>query len=466
MNRLTIAAVLLSSLIGASAQATEYRSGAEQRSSLSLTVYNGGRALVREQRRLPLASPTDRIALMDVPQRILPQTLSLQGLPVREQNYDFDLLTPQTLLQKHVGRRVRLARRSRDSGETLEWTRARVLAVNSGVILRLDDGRIETLPSDGTYRIVYEELPPNLRERPTLSLRLSEAVSGNRDIRLDYLTGGLGWSSDYVLRLSADGDSGRLVDWITVDNQSGAAYRNARLQLLAGDVNTVSTRNPPQRKVMAMAAEVMDAPVQRESIGGFHLYSLPYATDLKDKQKKQLQLFARDAVPLERFLVDRAWFGGYSSQPQKSKPELKLRLSNREPALGLPLPAGIVRVYGPDSQGRTQFLGEDRIGHTAVNDTVTLTLGRSFDVSVQRRSTDYRQISKKQQRITREILVNNGGEQQQSLKLYETLPGLDWQVLSANRKWSKASPQELLFDLNLPPKSQLRIEYQVEIRQP
>ncbi len=465
MNPLKPGGLLLSLLlIAGAAPAAEYRSGADQQSDLSLTVYNAGRALVREHRRLELPRGTDAVALMDVPQQILPQTVAIDGLAVREQNYDFDLLSPQTLLQKHVGKQVRIARRSRETGEVLEWKKGTLLAVNGGVILRMEDGRIETLDGNGRYQIVYDQVPANLRERPTLSLRLERPASGDKALKLTYLTGGLGWSSDYVLELSRDGGRASLINWITLDNRSGAAYRNARIQLLAGDVNTVR-QGGLRRAEKAMMVMADSAEPAREAIGGFHLYSLPWKTDLQQNQKKQLKLFARSEIPVRRLLRDRAWLGGYSSQPQKSKPELLLRFDNREPALGLPLPAGILRVYGQDSRGQAQFLGEDRIGHTAINDALELKLGKSFDVSVERRSSDYQKISKTQYRVTRQIRVNNGGEQAQRLELFETLPSLDWHLLKASRKWTKSSPQELRFDLELQPKSQLLVEYRVEIRQ-
>lgn len=458
-------ALLLALLLACgSTQAAEYRSGAEQQSNLSLTVYNAGRALVREQRRLDLPPGTEAVALMDVPQQILPQTVAIDGLAVREQNYDFDLLSPQTLLQKHVGKTVRIARRSRETGEVLEWKKGTLLAANGGVILRLEDGRIETLDGNGRYQIVYDQVPANLRERPTLSLRLERPASGGKPLKLTYLTGGLGWSSDYVLELSRNGDRASLVNWITIDNRSGASYRNARIQLLAGDVNRVR-EGGLRRAEKAMMVMADSAEPAREAIGGFHLYSLPWNTDLEQNQKKQIKLFARDDIPVQRLLRDRAWLGGYSSQEQKSKPDLLLRFDNREPALGLPLPAGIVRVYGQDSRGQAQFLGEDRIGHTTVNDALELKLGKSFDVSVERRSSDYQKISKTQYRVARRIRINNGGEQAQRLELIETLPSLDWSLLDANHPWTKAAPQELRFDLELQPRSQLLIEYRVEIRQ-
>jgi len=466
MHRYLTASLTASLLLASPLQAAEeYRSGAEQQSALSLTVYNGGRALIREQRRLRLPADTDEIALMDVPQKILPQTVAIDGLKVREQNYDFDLLSPQTLLRKHVGSKLRIARRSSIDGETLEWKQGRLLAANGGVILRMDDGSIETLGNDSRYQIVYDELPANLRERPTLTLKLERPVSGEHSLKLTYLSGGLGWSSDYVLQLDRAGGKAGLVNWITIDNQSGISFDNARIQLLAGEVNTVPDQRV--RRVEKAMLAMADSPAPaRESIGGFHLYSLPWNTDLKQNQKKQLKLFARDDIPVQRLLRDRAWLGGYSSRPQQSKPDLLLRFDNREPALGLPLPAGIVRVYGQDSQGRAQFLGEDRIDHTAVNDPLELRLGKSFDVRVERRITEHQQISKKQYRITREIVINNGGDSTQQLALTDTLPSRDWTVLSASRQWVKRSPEEIGFDLTLAPKTRIRLEYRMELRQP
>ncbi|MBC8212809.1 MAG: DUF4139 domain-containing protein, partial [Gammaproteobacteria bacterium] len=342
---------LLCSTVGA-----ETRSTVSDQTDLFLTVYNAGRALVRDHRKLILSQPDQRIALMDVAEQIMPQTVSIDGLEVLEQNYDFDLLSPQSLINKNIGNRVRIARRSSTSGENLEWSEGKILSTQGGVILQMQDGSLEILNPDSRYHMVFDEIPANLRTTPTLSLLLSQPVTGTQQLELTYLTTGLSWQSDYVMQLNSDENSATLNSWITLNNQSGIAYHNAHLQLLAGDVNM---QQPMRMEMMADAAMYQRkaiSPVAEQALHGYHLYTIPQRTTIQNQQSKQIKLFASPAFAVSKKLLDQAYVDSHALNTQKSKPEQFLLFKNSAPELGLALPKGTLRVYARDDAGNSQFL--------------------------------------------------------------------------------------------------------------
>jgi len=460
--RIFFSLVLLLSLLAGSAFA-ETRSSVKDQTDLYVTVYNAGRALVRDHRTLTLTEPSSHIALMDVAEKIMPQTVAIEGLQVLEQNYDFDLLSPQSLISKNTGNRVRVARRSSTTGETLEWSEGRILSTQGGVILQMQDGSLEILQADTQYHMVFDEVPANLRTTPTLSLQLSQPAQGQKQLELTYLTTGLSWQSDYVMQLEADETSATLDSWITLNNNSGIAYHNAHLQLLAGDVNM---QQPMRMEMMADAAIYQRkamSPVAEQALHGYHLYTIPHRTTIQDQQSKQIKLFASPSFTVNKKLLDQAYVNSHGLDTQKSKPEQFLQFKNNAPSLGLPLPKGTLRVYGRDDAGNKQFLGEDSITHTAVNDELEIKLGQAFDLSVERSTTDFRQLSKKQTQLSRSISINNGSKQPQTLTLSEVMPVQSWQILQASQSYTRATPASADFTATIAPLSELTISYDVII---
>ena len=444
--------------------ADEFKTTDSDQQSISLTIYNGGRALIRDSRNFNLQQPSRQIAFMDVSQNIMAQTVAIKGLDVQEQNYDFDLLSPQALIEKNIGNMVRIARRSSETGETLEWVEGKILSTNGGVILQMKDGSLESLDSNHQYHMVFDQIPLNLRTSPTLSLSLFSPVSGQQQVEMTYLSSGLSWQSDYVLQLDKNEKQASLDSWITLQNQSGIAYRNANLQLLAGEVNMQAPQQLMRMKAdMMMVSAREQSTVAEEALHGYHLYSVPHKTTINNNQSKQIKLFSATAIPISKRLEDRAWVDTSGLQKQKSKPSQILLFDNNKPALGIPLPQGTIRVYGMDSNGENQFLGEDHIEHTAVNDKLEIRLGKSFDISLERQTTDVQKISKNQIRVTRKIMINNGSKESQSVEVTEILPGQNWNIKSSTDEYQKQSPSELMYKLTIPAMSEKEVSYQVEI---
>jgi hypothetical protein len=384
----------------------ERASTAAEQTALAVTIYNGDLALIKDARKVRVQNGENLLAWRDVSGRMQPETALLRStdgrkLTLLEQNFDFDLLTPQKLLEKSVGEAVRVIRTQPITGVEFAES-ATVLAANDGVVLQFKD-RVETgIPG----RLGFGSVPDTLRDRPTLSMLFKTDVAAtgflntnpqaDTGMELSYLTGGLSWKADYVAELSAQEDSIDLNGWVTLTNASGTAYPNARLQLVAGEVNRAQPeggRMPMMMKAMADAAPQM----QTESLFEYHLYTLDRLTTLLDKQTKQVALLSAQKVKTDKeFRFQGAnWY--YSSQSgdlgQKMKPSVFMEFANQGDNLGVPLPKGIVRVYKKDTAGRAQFIGEDRIEHTAKGETIKLKLGEAFDITADKKQTDFQKIA-------------------------------------------------------------------------
>ncbi|TLM65361.1 MAG: DUF4139 domain-containing protein [Deltaproteobacteria bacterium] len=441
---------------------------------MAVTIYNDDLALVRDRRQVTLPQGEVSLALREVSARIRPETALLRSLShprdvtVFEQNFDFDLLTPGKLLEKYVGRDVQLVRTHPQTGVDQAET-ARVLAAGDGVVLKVGD-RIETgLPG----RLVFPDVPSHLRDRPTLVVDLASDRAAKQQLEVSYLTGGLGWQADYVAGLSGDEKTLDLSGWVTLTNQSGTTYRNARLQLVAGDVNRVRDELFLQRGTVMEQAMPKAAPAMaEESLFEYHLYTLSRPTTLKENQTKQVALLAATGVPLrkEYRLAGGSHYyqGRYAELGEKLKVAVFVEFDNKKAtSLGLPLPKGVVRVYKQDRAGQPQFIGEDRIDHTPENETVRLKLGEAFDVTANRRQTDFRKLGGDSRYNYRfetafEVVLKNAKDEAVTVTVAEPVPG-DWKVLSASHPHRKGAANAVVWEIPVPARGEATLAYRVEV---
>ncbi len=463
-------------LLGAAVSADEIVSTLAEQQEVAVTIYNEDLALVRDQRRVTLPAGNVDLALREVSARIRPETALLRslnrpkGLTIMEQNFDFDLLTPRKLLEKYVGKEVRLVRTHPESGED-RFETARVLAANDGVVLQIGD-RIETgVPG----RLVFPDVPANLRDRPTLVVSLDNADVGPQTMELSYLTGGLGWRADYVAELNRDDTALDLSGWVTLTNQSGTTYRGALLQLVAGDVNRVREEMRLRNDVVMAADMVKEmAPQMREeSLFEYHLYTLQRPTTIKDNQAKQVSLLNAAAVAVNkefRLQGSPSYYRGHQGgMGEKLKVGVYVEFDNRKrDNLGMPLPKGIVRVYKQDQQGHPQFVGEDRIDHTPENETVRLKLGEAFDVTADRMQTDFRKLGGDSRYNYRfesayAIKLKNAKEEEVTVTVAEPVPG-DWRMLQESHPHAKATADTALWKIKVPAKGEATLTYRVEVK--
>jgi hypothetical protein len=444
--------------------------------SVAVTIYNENLALIKDVRRIALDAGTNRLALREVSGRMRPETASLRSLThpgslaLLEQNFDFDLLTPAKLLEKYVGREVRVFRVNPKTGvESFET--ATVLAANSGVVLKIGD-RIETgLPG----RIVYDSVPANLRDRPTLVSELQSTRAGSQTVELSYLSGGLSWKADYVAELNSSDSALDLNGWVTLTNQSGTAYPNARLQLVAGDVNRVRDEMRLAAKSSGMRAAEAAAPstMAQESLFEYHLYTLQRPTNIADNQTKQVALLNSGGVPVTKELLlqgsDYYYRSSVGNVGQKMKVGVFVQFENRESSrLGLPMPKGVVRVYKKDSAGNAQFIGEDRIDHTPKNEKVRLKLGDAFDVTANKKQTDFRRREPTNRasyvyESAYEIVLKNAKKEAQTVVVREPVPG-DWSMLDQSHRHTKAAAGTAEWKIDVPAEGSTTLKYRVLVR--
>lgn len=449
--------------------------------SLAVTIYNDNLALVKDQREVKLLKGEQALAFQEVSAQIRPETALLRNLSVPkdfwvvEQNFDFDLLTPTKLLEKYVGQKVAIVRtvpNADGAGSKELREEATVLATNNGVVLQFAD-RIET---SAPGRIVYPKVPENLRARPTLVIGLHSGAEKPQKLELSYLTGGLAWKADYVANLASDEKTLDLSGWVTLTNQSGAAYPNATLQLVAGDVNRVKERTQYRMNGVAMMDKSMApaAPkMAEESLFEYHLYTLDRPTTLKENQTKQVALLSASGVPVrkEYLLKGESYYyqGSYGDLGDKLKVGVFVEFDNKtESRMGMPLPKGIVRVYKRDSEGRAQFVGEDAIDHTPKNELVRLKLGEAFDVTARRKQTDYKNLGKQGvwrnvHEMAFEVELKNAKKEPVTVSVLEPIYG-DWEVIQKSHAYTKEAAGTAKFKVTVPPEGSATLTYRVRVK--
>ncbi len=467
------AALLLLFVFPVAHAAGEKSTSLQDQREVAVTIYNESLALVKDARKIRLDQGETALAWRDVSARIRPETALLRNvehpktLSLIEQNFDFDLLTPQKLLEKYVGQKVTVIKTNPATGaETRE--EATVLATNSGVVLRFAD-RIETgVPG----RLAFGSVPENLRDRPTLVIRLHSARAADDTLELSYLTQGLSWRADYVAELSPQDDRIDLNAWVTLTNQSGTTYNNAKLQLVAGDVHRVREELRGVQAATFALKQAEAAPVAEESLFEYHLYSVGRPTTIADNQTKQVALLSAGGVPVSKeFLLrgaDYYYRASVGEIGQKLKVGVFVAFENKGGSLGIPLPKGIVRVYKKDSAGNAQFVGEDRIDHTPKNETVRLKLGEAFDVTADKKQTAFEKIAGTSRynyifEAAFEIVIKNAKTEPVTVKVQEPIPG-DWQILSESLPHQKAASNTAVWQVPVAAGGTTKLTYKARVR--
>lgn len=453
---------------GAQASTTQ-----SDQTDLSITVYNSNLALVRDVREIRLPSGIFPLKFMDIAASVNPATVHFRSLSdagrlsVLEQNYEYDLLEPQKLLAKYVGREITLVRARTVNGTTeYEDVKGTLIANNNGPIWKIGNEIVTGFPA-GTFR--FPELPGNLYDRPTLLWTLDNSGPQRQRVETSYLASKLSWSADYVLTVNRDETSADLDGWVTLVNNSGTAFENAKLQLVAGDLNRVR----PERQyellgAMARADEVKAAPMQQEAFNEYHLYTLQRRTSVNNNQSKQVSMLNATRVPLMKtYRVDGQMY--YYRQalrpgaPMIDPVQVIYKFKNDEKSsLGMPLPAGTVRVYQGDSAGSTLFAGEDRIMHTPKNEQVSLHTGNAFDIVAERKQTDFRALGSNLYEMEYEITLRNHKAAPITVEVNEPIGG-DWQMLRSTFPWTKTAAFASQFNVPVEQDGTSVLRYRVRV---
>jgi hypothetical protein len=444
------------------------RSGADQRQQVMITVYNQDFGLVREVREVDLGRGPSEIEFRDVAGQIEPYTVSvraLDGRPLRvlEQNYRYDLLSPEQLLRKYVGRTITVYRWNSVTG-TEDPVQAEVLSVNQAPILRI--GNEITYGVSG--RMAFPEIPDNLIAEPTL-MWLLDADAGRRRIEVSYLTKGMTWRADYVMVVNDADTRADLTGWVTLDNRSGASYQDAQLKLVAGDVQRVRDELVRARSGLQAArpAAERDQLMTEEGLFEYHLYTLQRPTGVLNNEQKQVTLLEASGIGLTKRLVLAGDPYRYRTQlgdmASNEKVSVFLEFTNAEASqLGMPLPKGIVRVYKADRAGAQQFIGEDRIDHTPRDETLRIKMGEAFDVVADRRQMEWRVTGSCESQSLWEIELRNRKDAPVEVDVLEPIAG-DWTVLESSHAWERVDARTFRFRVPAPVGT-TKISYRVRVK--
>jgi len=423
--------------------------------STEVTVYNDNLALVKERRSLDLKTGVNSVEYTNVAALIDPTSVMFEdtknkNTAVLEQNYEYDLVSSYKLLDKFLGKEITATEKE---GETYTGT---LLSHDGGVVLQLSDGKVVSLSEVSKF-----EFPDSagLLTKPTLVWQVYSPVAGIRDVLTSYLTGGMSWNADYIVKTNADDSKADLQGWVSIDNEAGTTYEDARLKLVAGEVHRVAVPQPIyyDYEVAEEAAYggAKDSFVE-ESLFEYHLYTLERTTTLKNNQVKQISLLSADSVPVEKELIFDV------SKSENVQAVLNLE-NSKEKGLGMPLPAGVVRVYKSDSDGQLQFLGEDSIDHTPKDEEVKVVVGNSFDITATRTPTDYDKVSNDVRRQSYEIELKNHKSEDQTVRIVEHFYG-DWEIITSSDSSEKTDAYTVEWEVTVPSDGSKKVTFTVEYR--
>ena len=462
-------AFTLAGLLGAApvAGAAPVKITAAEQRDVMITVYNGNLGLVKDVREVRLDAGLIETHFMDVAAQIDPTSVLLRsltdptGLKILEQNYEYDLLSSEKLMEKYVGRKVRLYQSNGTFQEaTLLSTRGPVYDINGQIHM----GHFGS--------VVLPALPENLVSKPTLAWLLRNPRPAPQRVEASYLTAGISWKSDYVMLINAADSRADLTGWVTINNQSGATYRDAALKLVAGDINRAASRDD-SRRAMEMAAKaaspaVADREFKSEGFFEYHLYTLDGRTTIKESQTKQLTLLSAADFPVEKRFIyygaasyHRTQYGVPISN-QKVGVYLDIR-NTKENRLGIPLPKGKVRVYKADTSGSQQLIGEDWIDHTPKDERVRIKMGEAFDVVGERVQKDWKRIGSNLYEIEWEITLRNHKKEAVTVEVIEPMPG-DWEILRSTQPHEKLEAFTARWSIPVPKEGAATLGYRTRVR--
>jgi hypothetical protein len=479
--KLILSILILSILIAPALAAPETVSGPQ---ALQLTVYNGNFALVKDTRSIDLRAGMNSIAVEDVAAKIDPTSILFKSITapnsvtILEQNYQYDLISPDNILNKSLGEEV-IYTRYLDNSTSQSIGTLLSGPANGGVVIKRQDGKIELNPS-GTATL--GAMPEGLQPRPTLNWLLQSDKAGAQDAQISYITDGIGWKADYVALVNKNDSALDLAGWVTLNNQSGATYNDAKLTLMAGDVRRVQESDQYVRNKGGYTpyASTSAPQFQEQSFFEYHMYTMERPTTISNNETKQLSLLNASSVPTKKEMIYDArgewfrnwWYPGRTDGDPGSgydtsnyhKVNVVLEIQNSKANhMGMPLPKGRVRVYKLDDQGSQQFIGEDMIDHTPKDEKVRLYVGDAFDVVGDYKRTNYRKISDNVAEESFEVKLRNHKEAPVAVKVVDHV-WLDWTVTAKSHEFTKKDASTIEFPVTVPKDGEATITYTILTR--
>ena len=443
--------------------------------TLSLTVYNEGTALVRDRRNFSFDRGFNEIAFREVAASIDPTSVLFkaltdpEGLAVLEQNYVFDLVNSAVLFQKYIDEWIQVVT---EDGTIYE---GQLLSNQGGIILQKENGEV-TVVSGNIQEFSFPELPEGLITKPTLVWQLLADQAGEQEVEITYLTGGLSWQADYVVLLSEAEDAIDLDGWVTMHNTSGTSYPDAKLKLIAGDLQRLQQAGYSAQDVMFEAELAAAEPIEQREFFEYHLYEVPRPVTVRDKENKQIEFVSVNKVPAEKFFVYDGlqcrynyWYCNFYGYPQTdpsygiaSNPKVMVMLEFDTEEVEADLPKGRVRVYQEDIDGAALLIGEDAIDHTPEGESVRLYVGDAFDIVGERIQTDFRRPTQKRLEEDFEITLRNHKDEAVEIRVVEHLfRWSEWKILSSSHEYTKLDSSTIELKVRIPANGETTLDYSV-----
>ncbi|OGP73520.1 MAG: DUF4139 domain-containing protein [Deltaproteobacteria bacterium RBG_16_49_23] len=463
---ITLISFLYSIQIGFAAPLT---STLKDQQNVAITIYNSNIGLVKDTRLIDLRQGIHELKFMDVAGKIDPVTVHIKSLinesslDVLEQNYEYDLLSPQKLLEKYVGQKVQLATFNNETKKE-ETVEATLLSTQGGNIFQIGD-KIHI----GHYgRVLLSKIPENLIPQPTLVWMLENRLPRTQKVEASYLTSGINWKADYVTVLNKSDTLSDLTGWVTIDNRSGATYQNALLKLVAGDIHRVQGEMRMDYARPMAAAKEASQQFKEESFFEYHLYTLDRRTTIKDNQTKQMSLLDANQVPVKKLFIfsghPQYYYSRYDQRTNKQKVGVFLELENtKKNNLGMPLPKGTIRVYKEDKDGSLQFVGEDRIDHTPKDEKIKIKIGEAFDVVGEKTQTEYKHLGYNLYEVAFEVSLRNHKKEDIKVLVEEPIPG-DWEMLSNTHPYEKLQANLIRFNVPVAKDQEMKVKYRIRFK--
>ncbi len=433
---------------------------------VELTVYNQNLGLVKEQRTIQLKKGINEVNFTDVASKIDATSVHFKSITapndakVLEQNFEYDLVSREKLLQKYIDKEIELVRRFGVSGEKVETIKGTLLSSSrEGLTVKVGDN-IYLNPSG---EVILSKLPEGFVTKPTLSWLVNSDRAGQHKVEVGYLTNGINWNADYVIVADKDDKKIDLNGWVTIDNRSGATYKDAKLKLIAGDIHRIKPPYSPPGEFDRYMAETKAAAApqfEEKAFFEYHMYTLQRTSTIKDNETKQIEFASANQVPVKKlFIYDgvRSPFYGYNEYSRadqrygsQSNKEVNVMLefkNSKENNVGIPLPKGKMRVYKEDTDKTMQFIGEDWIDHTPKDEMVRIYLGDAFDIVGERVQTDFKR-GEKSVTESYKITLRNHKDESVEVRIVEHLyRWSNWKVTEKSRYYEKKDARTIEFNV-------------------
>ncbi len=419
--------------------------------NVSVTVYNNNLGVVKEKRTVTLNKGKTRFYVSDVPTQIDPTSVHVKfDGTVLEQNYKYDLANRNAILRKYIDKNITL---TDENGKSISGEL--VSLGGDDLVLAKKEGGLTVLSGLKKYKIELDALPKGFVTKPTLEYLVKSKRKGESEIELSYFTGGMSWSAEYVAVLNDDDTKMKLNSWVSIENNSGATFKNAKVKLVAGEVNRARDENPYPVYAMAKDFAEPESGIKERSFFEYHIYELPRRTTLANREKKQIAFFNAENIQVRKKYLYRSYVG---NKMQNVKVTLEFK-NDKANGLGIPLPAGKVRLFKKDGES-LEFAGEDKIEHLAEGETVFLTIGKAFDVKGKTEELNRRKIAKGVYETEYKITILNAKNDAVTVETLQRFYG-DWEILRSDAKYSKINSRTAKFEIEVPAKGKTSVKFTV-----